>query len=303
MHYHLVLCIFFGIIRSMNEFHEAFQRFILWLCLCGVATLLIVYLAVLLRHVIKHLFGCGFIHGMFMMMFILEAYIVGATKPEGESRSVRRSLGQQEMTDVTAITSPRANRWNVHGAAEAFAPVDFGDWVFPFGSNHVSRFVVMTSGEVRSESMTGSRFIAVTNQMSCVPGLSRFLIESLPDDTRRFRWIDFARERDTNDVVSASLLLKRCGDWVTDINGIVTEHSRELPFAHDGFGLDDDWIAANFTNAEEIISVGYTNWVARTITENAPNGLFCLEVTFKSSPPEITRLMVGGYSIAVSEAG
>jgi len=34
---------------------------------------------------------------------------------------------------------------------------------------------------------------------------------------------------------------------------------RELPFDHDGFGQDDEWVAANFTNATSL-AVGDGGW-------------------------------------------
>lgn len=82
-----------------------------------------------------------------------------------------------------------------------------------------------------------------------------------------------------------------------------TRIPRALPFAHDGYGQDAEWVAANFTNATEILSVGYTNWVSQTIGENVANGLFCLKAIFADDPPETCFLRAGGYSVAVREAG
>ena len=33
------------------------------------------------------------------------------------------------------------------------------------------------------------------------------------------------------------------------------------------FGQDDEWVAANFMNAAEIISVGYSQWVDAQVGE------------------------------------
>lgn len=100
---------------------------------------------------------------------------------------------------ILHLTAPRAARWNVRGAASDWAPVDFGTWVFPHGTNHTSRFAVKTSGEVCAGNLFGERFAAVGAQMSAVPGLSAFGIFEEPDG-RRFRWQDFALRRDTNDL-------------------------------------------------------------------------------------------------------
>jgi len=47
----------------------------------------------------------------------------------------------------------------------------------------------------------------------------------------------------------------QCGDVAMTTNGVSWTIPRELPFAHDGFGQDVEWVAANFTNATEIAAV------------------------------------------------
>ena len=48
----------------------------------------------------------------------------------------------------------------------------------------------------------------------------------------------------------------QCGDVAVTTNGVSRTIPRELPFAHDGYGQDDEWVAANFTNATEIAAAG-----------------------------------------------
>ena len=54
---------------------------------------------------------------------------------------------------------------------------------------------------------------------------------------------------------------------------------RELPFPHVGFGQDDEWVAANFTNATEILAVGYPQWVDAQVGEGLTNGLYKFTAT------------------------
>ncbi len=77
----------------------------------------------------------------------------------------------------------------------------------------------------------------------------------------RFVWTDAAINRDTNNLVTASIELFRNGDVSVATNGVTTFSERELPFDHDGYGQDAEWVAANFTNATEILAVGYPQWV------------------------------------------
>jgi hypothetical protein len=78
---------------------------------------------------------------------------------------------------------------------------------------------------------------------------------------------------------------------------------RELPFHHDGFGQDDEWVRANFTNSAEVLSVGYRDWVDEQVGVGLENGLYKLTVTVPENPPETTQLKVGDYSVAVTNEG
>ena len=99
------------------------------------------------------------------------------------------------------------------------------------------------------------------NSFSIVPGVSSFFVEHTLSNTYRFVWTDAAANRDLNDLSSASFELFRNGDMAVTTNGVTELVERELPFPHDGFGQDDAWVTANFTNAAEVLAVGYPQWV------------------------------------------
>ena len=112
------------------------------------------------------------------------------------------------------------------------------------------------------------------------------------------------REDKTNNLVSAALELFRSGDVMVTTNGVAALLPRELPFAHDGFGQDAEWVTANFTNATEIAAAGgYAAWVDAQVGEGLTNGLYKFTVTVMDDPPEITLLSVGDLSVAVTNAG
>lgn len=60
----------------------------------------------------------------------------------------------------------------------------------------------------------------------------------------RFVWTDAAINRDTNTLVTASIELFRNGDVCMTTNGVAAHLPRELPFAHHGYGQDDEWVDA-----------------------------------------------------------
>ncbi len=97
--------------------------------------------------------------------------------------------------------------------------------------------------------------------------------------------------------------LFRNGDIGVTTNGVAALLPRVLPFPHDGFGQDDEWVSANFTNATEIQSVGYQQWVDAQVGEGLTNGLYKLTVSLADDPPETTFLFVGDLSVAVTNAG
>ena len=63
----------------------------------------------------------------------------------------------------------------------------------------------------------------------------------------------------------------RCGDVAVTTNGVTWTVPCELPFAHDGFCQDDEWVAANFTNAAD--------WTA-TVEAPAAGGEVVVEARF-----------------------
>ena len=109
--------------------------------------------------------------------------------------------------------------------------------------------------------------------------------------------------RETNSVINGRIELRRSGDILVATNGIERLIPRQLPFDHNGFGQDDEWVAANFTNVNEILSVGYSEWVDDRVGVNLTNGLYKLTVTVPEKPLETTQISVGDYSVAVTNAG
>ena len=105
------------------------------------------------------------------------------------------------------------------------------------------------------------------------------------------------------ETIDASIELFRNGDIAITTNGVTELRPRELPFPRDGYGQDDEWVTANFTNATEILAVGYPQWVDAQVGEGLTNGLYKFTATVPDDPPETIQLVVGDYSVAVTNAG
>ena len=68
-------------------------------------------------------------------------------------------------------------------------------------------------------------------------------------------------------------------------------------------GQGEEWVRANFTNAEEILSVGYADWVDAQVGSGLENGLYRLTVGVPSVPSSPVLFSVGELSVVVTNAG
>ena len=203
-----------------------------------------------------------------------------------------------------------AANWNVRGAWRDSFKLDFDEgWVFPWGTNHLTSVEVLSHGEIRPLWNDTNAVARLGVPVSIVPGLTNFSFELTPSNSYRFAWTDAVigrapRNTQPDDLLTASLELFRCGDVAVTTNGVTRTIPRELPFAHDGFGQDAEWVAANFTSATEIAAAGgYPAWVDAQVGEGLTNGLYKFTVTMSDDPPETTLLSVGDLSVAVTNAG
>ena len=219
----------------------------------------------------------------------------------------------------TTRTERRFANWNARGAWQDSFWLPFAEgWVFPHGSNHLSGVEVVSFGQLWTVPFGASAVASIGEPVSIVPGLSSFAYELTPSNSYRFAWTDAAINRDTNKLVSAALELFRNGDVSVTTNGVAYPPSeasaeggsmrgaylpRVLPFPHNGFGQDDEWVMANFTNATEILAVGYPQWVDAQVGEGLTNGLYKFTATIPDDPPETVQLVVGDLSVAVTNAG
>ena len=230
----------------------------------------------------------------------------GLTGLSGSLTHMPSSLNPVNLVNPVqnSFAEKKATNWNIRGAWKDSFWLDFEDgWVFPWGTNHLSGVEVVSYGQVWASPFDTNAIASVGAPFEIVPGLTTFAYEFTPSNSYRFAWTDAAINRDTNNLVSASLELFRNGDVSVTTNGVAALLPRTLPFPHSGFGQDDEWVAANFTNATEILAVGYPQWVNDQVGEGLTNGFYKLSVTVADDPPETTFLSVGDLSVAITNAG
>ena len=263
--------------------------------------------------------SCGVITLMFLWLWGFAMW-TGGSPPMRDEKERTRAIQAEIAAERAAIgrlllagDSPRQLRddgqmqsissWE-HGVYEEGARIVFPDgWVFPFGSNHLASVEVMAWGEVLPDSRSHEQIAAFGSRLSLVPGVSSFRYEMTSSNSCAFVWSSARDGRIDGEPFNGRIELSRNGDVSVATNGVAALLPRELPFPHDGFGQDDEWVTANFTNATEILAVGYPQWVDAQVGEGLTNGLYKLSVAVADDPPETTLLSVGDLSVAVTNAG
>ena len=214
-----------------------------------------------------------------------------------------------QTTEFINQTEMYVNAWNATGVwQDSFWCRFENDFVFPFGTNHLKGVEVLAWGEIWSTHRKDAVLAELGEKVAIGRGISQFDCEYIAaSETNEakyvYSWYICLVNRETNSVVNGRIELRRSGDILVATNGVERFIPRQLPFVHNGFGQDSEWVAANFTNAEEILSVGYSQWVDDQVGVDLTNGLYKLTVTVPEKPLETTQLMVGDYSIAVTNAG
>ena len=302
-----------------------FQEIVLQFALSGlVAALVAIPVCAAFRRLRTQCRALNALNWTLAAPFLLVALTVGGTKTNGVNNLPQQQLMMPRPTLQTLNTLPpaggavnladpvQASRaaafaadWNVCGAWKDSFWLPFADgWVFPWGTNHLSGVEVVSHGRLWPTPSDTNAVASAGAPFEIVPDLTSFSYELTPSNTYSFAWSNAAIGRDTNDLVSAVLELFRNGDRSVTTNGVTAYLPRELPFAHDGFGQDAEWVAANFTNATEIAAAGgYAAWVDAQVGTDLTNGLYKLTVTVPDDPPETTQIVVGDLSVAVTNAG
>ena len=220
-----------------------------------------------------------------------------------------------ELNDTQPTNSlVRVEKWWRRGAYNDGQVLTFDeDWCFPYGTNHLTSVEVWASGAVYASMKAPSPIAELVTKLSVAPQDTEVFMGRTTNNTYRIEWHGGHPNRDLNQTADASIELFRNGNIIVTEGGVETEVPYVVPFEHIGFGQNDDWVRANFTrlqalspsltNAEEIISIGYANWVDQQVGVGLTNGLYKFSAEFLEDPPEPTELYIGDYSVCVTNAG
>ena len=221
-----------------------------------------------------------------------------------------QKVGEVALQSVELVEPPASNalvrveKWWRRGAYNDGQILTFDqDWCFPYGTNHLMSVEVWASGAVYASMKAQSPIAELLTKLSLAPHDTEVFIGRTTNNTYRIEWRNGHPNRDASQTADASIELFRNGNVVVTEGGVETLIPYDIPFDYDGFGQDEDWARANFTNAEEIISIGYANWVDQQVGVGLTNGLYKFSAEFLQDPPEPTQLYIGDYSVCVTNAG
>ena len=288
---------------------ELFERFLMYFCFAGIGTIAVVaFVRVTLpaaatkaRGVARKAKKAG--PAVIIPILCVAGLIVyGSTKNNSPTNDPPARIRMVVRSSSNALV--RVEKWWRRGAYDDGQILTFDeDWCFPYGTNHLTSVEVWASGTAYPSEKNPTPIAGLVTKLSLAPHDTEVFMGRTTNNTYRIEWHNGHPNRDLNQTADASIELFRNGNAIVTENGAETEIPYVVPFEHVGFGQNDDWVRANFDNAEEILSVGYTNWVVQTVGLNKANGLFYLTATFDEDPPEPCHLSVGGLSVAVNEGG
>ena len=93
-------------------------------------------------------------------------------------------------------------------------------------------------------------------------------------------------------------------EFDADGDGLVDELDPEpAVYGGDFHGQSDAWVQATFTNASEILSVGYVNCVDAQVGVGLTNGLYKFTVSVTNAPANPVLISVGDYRVVVTNIG
>lgn len=178
-----------------------------------------------------------------------------ATVTEEEiARGYRLEYETNDVAYVHAMPSNAVYVGNAHlrGASSSWGMnvIDYGDWSFPFGSNHAAyaKFWWFVDGRIRVAPLDPAREIATgAREVLALQGTSR-IWRAAVGDGQSIGWENVFVGGGTNHAANLQIVLRPNGDFETWSNAVGRVYARIDPDDWDGDGLDntiDPWPSAS----------------------------------------------------------
>ncbi len=221
---------------------EVVQNFLFSFSLCGLlATLVILYISLFLGRItffkIKSLWQKGnIITRAVVLLFVFSNIVYGG----GKANLLRSRVSSSNYTTMLTIPQ-KAKNWNLRGAWRDIAKFNFANnWEFPYTTNAITSIGLISYGEIWPGLKNTNAIATLGEKVEIVRDLTSFSCEYTPYNSYRFTWVNAAINRDTNNLLTASIELFSNGDVFTVTNGIASYQERINPYDIDGDGLANE---------------------------------------------------------------
>ena len=208
---------------------------------------------------------------------------------------IRRGYRQENVTtNETPFSEMPTNAveyapWRLSGGRETDFPLNLGDFVFPYGTNIINRFRVLSGGMIETyPALNGPASICAAREYaSLVPGVSRFWSADANGGAEKvLRWESVFANRDRTGEYSAEIRLSANGDFTTRSNALETVYRRVNPHDWDGDGL------ANEIDANPAAYDGDCFGPANILPEGANSNAYC-SVSIVATGPDTLVTFTG----------
>jgi hypothetical protein len=126
---------------------------------------------------------------------------------------------------------------------------------------------VLASGVIWKGSFDSEAIASLGAPVELAPDTSQFSCQYFPESETNeakyvYSWYNSLVNRNVDNLLSGRIELYRNGDILVATNGVERIIPRVLPFEHAGYGQDEEWVLANFTNATRyFLHPSRTNWL------------------------------------------
>ena len=178
--------------------------------------------------------------------------------------------------------------WRIRAGRHTEFTLDLGEFVFPYGTNVINRFRVLSGGTIETYPAQGTRvsICAARDLASLSPGVSRFWSADANGGAEKvLRWDSVFANRDRTGGYSAEIRLSANGDFSTRSNALETVYRRVNPHDWDGDGLANEIDANPYESDGDFFGTGvdWLNVNCAGVLSAATNGQGEVEISWHTN--------------------
>ena len=178
--------------------------------------------------------------------------------------------------------------WRLRAGRHTEFTLDLGDFVFPYGTNAINRFRVLSGGTIETYPKLNApvAICAAREYSSLIPGVSRFWSADANGGAEKvLRWDSVFANDDRTGGYSAEIRLSANGDFSTRSNALETVYRRVSPHDWDGDGLANEIDANPYESDGDFFGTGvdWLNVNCAGVLSAATNGQGEVEISWHSN--------------------